>query len=171
MLTNSGPDDHVFINFVDHGAPGLVGFPTGLLTARSLNDTITKMFQRNMFKQVNSLFRNLSAKHYLMPHHYHYDCTNALALYTLTPIIMALHGYRWYSTWKPANPVQCSTTSCPIVLTVIITMATINNTRVTRTVTQSYQSVHTVCLHVWLQYVHILTHPDTYNTRSLGCVN
>ena len=24
----SGPNDHIFVNFVDHGAPGLLGFPT-----------------------------------------------------------------------------------------------------------------------------------------------
>ena len=24
----SGPNDHIFVNFVDHGAPGLLGFPS-----------------------------------------------------------------------------------------------------------------------------------------------
>lgn len=27
-VINSGPKDHVFVNFVDHGAPGLVAFPS-----------------------------------------------------------------------------------------------------------------------------------------------
>ena len=26
---SSGPNDHVFVNFVDHGAPGIVAFPDG----------------------------------------------------------------------------------------------------------------------------------------------
>ena len=28
LLTCSGPDDYVFVNFVDHGAPGIVAFPS-----------------------------------------------------------------------------------------------------------------------------------------------
>ena len=27
MLLYSGPDSYVFVNFVDHGAPGIFGFP------------------------------------------------------------------------------------------------------------------------------------------------
>ena len=27
--TFSGPNDHVFVNFVDHGAPGIIAFPEG----------------------------------------------------------------------------------------------------------------------------------------------
>ena len=29
FLISSGPNDHVFVNFVDHGAPGLIAFPDG----------------------------------------------------------------------------------------------------------------------------------------------
>lgn len=32
FLCCSGPDDYVFVNFVDHGAPGLVVFPNGQVT-------------------------------------------------------------------------------------------------------------------------------------------
>ena len=39
----SGPNDHVFINFVDHGAPGLLAFPDSELHARELQDAIVDM--------------------------------------------------------------------------------------------------------------------------------
>ena len=39
----SGPNDHVFINFVDHGAPGLWAFPDSELHARELQDAIVDM--------------------------------------------------------------------------------------------------------------------------------
>ncbi len=29
LLSCSGPNDYVFVNFVDHGAPGFVAFPSG----------------------------------------------------------------------------------------------------------------------------------------------
>ena len=27
LFSGSGPDDHVFVNYVDHGNVGIVGFP------------------------------------------------------------------------------------------------------------------------------------------------
>ena len=45
----SGPNDHVFINFVDHGAPGLLAFPSSELHARTLQDTLLDMNQKNKF--------------------------------------------------------------------------------------------------------------------------
>ena len=33
MIFNSGPNDRVFINFVDHGAPGLVAFPNDIVSS------------------------------------------------------------------------------------------------------------------------------------------
>ena len=39
----SGSNDHVFINFVDHGAPGLLAFPDSELHARELQDAIVDM--------------------------------------------------------------------------------------------------------------------------------
>jgi legumain len=48
----SGPNDHVFVNFVDHGATGIVAFPEGELTVKQLNDALNKMYKN---KQYNKL--------------------------------------------------------------------------------------------------------------------
>ncbi|CAF2713586.1 unnamed protein product [Rotaria sp. Silwood2] len=51
-VLESGPDDNVFIYFADHGAVGLVAFPTGVLYAKDFNDTIMKMHSQNKYKQM-----------------------------------------------------------------------------------------------------------------------
>ena len=45
----SGPNDHVFINFVDHGAPGLLAFPNSELHARELQDAIVDMYHSKRY--------------------------------------------------------------------------------------------------------------------------
>ncbi|UJR14720.1 hypothetical protein I4U23_001713 [Adineta vaga] len=51
-VLESGPDDNVFIYFTDHGAVGLVAFPHGVLHAKQLNETITKMYTQKKYKQM-----------------------------------------------------------------------------------------------------------------------
>jgi len=51
-VLESGPDDNVFIFYTDHGAVGLVAFPTGVLYAKDLNATIAKMHSQNKYKQM-----------------------------------------------------------------------------------------------------------------------
>ncbi|CAF0956317.1 unnamed protein product [Adineta steineri] len=51
-VLESGPDDNVFIFYTDHGAVGLVAFPTGVLYATDLNSTIMKMHSQNKYKQM-----------------------------------------------------------------------------------------------------------------------
>jgi len=51
-VVESGPDDNVFIFYTDHGAVGLVAFPTGVLYAKDLNETLTKMHTQNKYKQL-----------------------------------------------------------------------------------------------------------------------
>ncbi|CAF1352349.1 unnamed protein product [Adineta steineri] len=51
-VLESGPDDNVFIYFTDHGAVGLVAFPHGVLHAKQLNETITKMHTQKKYKQM-----------------------------------------------------------------------------------------------------------------------
>ncbi|GFY76422.1 legumain [Trichonephila inaurata madagascariensis] len=41
-VRKSGPSDHVFVYFADHGAPGLIAFPEDELSAMDLNRTINK---------------------------------------------------------------------------------------------------------------------------------
>lgn len=51
-VINSGPNDHIFVNFVDHGAPGILGFPTKMLKARDFMNTITEMHSDNKYGQM-----------------------------------------------------------------------------------------------------------------------
>lgn len=70
-VLKSGPNDHVFINFVDHGAQGLVAMPTGPYWYKDqLDQTLTAMQNAKMYKQLvfyleacesGSMFQGLSA--------------------------------------------------------------------------------------------------------------
>eukprot|EP00118_Oscarella_pearsei_P024721 m.306657 g.306657 ORF g.306657 m.306657 type:complete len:448 (+) comp41456_c0_seq1:930-2273(+) len=51
-VLKSGPKDHVFVNFVDHGAPGLVAFPHERMYADQLADAIKAMHDTKMFSQL-----------------------------------------------------------------------------------------------------------------------
>lgn len=48
-VLESGPNDHIFINFVDHGAPGLLAFPSSELHARTLQDTLLDMYHKRKY--------------------------------------------------------------------------------------------------------------------------
>jgi len=45
----SGPNDHVFVNFVDHGAPGLLAFPNEELHADQLQKAFDEMHAKRRF--------------------------------------------------------------------------------------------------------------------------
>jgi len=53
-VLQSTADDHVFINFVDHGGVGIIAFPIGMevLHANRLISTLKDMHARNMYKQL-----------------------------------------------------------------------------------------------------------------------
>jgi len=64
----SGPNDHVFVNFVDHGATGILAFPVGELTVKQLNDALNKMYNEKRYAKLvlyieaceaGSMFRNV----------------------------------------------------------------------------------------------------------------
>lgn len=48
----SGPNDHVFVNFVDHGAPGLVAFPDSELHAKPFIKALKSMHENEKYAQV-----------------------------------------------------------------------------------------------------------------------
>ncbi|GFT20581.1 legumain [Nephila pilipes] len=48
-VLKSGPNDHVFVYFADHGAPGIIAFPEDELSAQDLNRTINYMHENNMY--------------------------------------------------------------------------------------------------------------------------
>ena len=51
-VLKSGPNDTVFINFADHGAPGLIAFPSGRLHSKDLISALEDMHSKNMYKQL-----------------------------------------------------------------------------------------------------------------------
>jgi len=52
-VLKSGPDDHVFLNFIDHGGPGIVAFPNGPpLHKTQLAAALKAMKDRSMFKEL-----------------------------------------------------------------------------------------------------------------------
>jgi len=70
-VIKSGPNDHIFVNFADHGAPGLVAFPTGELYAKDLNQVINTMYKKKQFAKMvfyveacesGSMFKDLLPK-------------------------------------------------------------------------------------------------------------
>jgi legumain len=67
-VIESGPNDHVFVNFVDHGATGLLAFPMGELTVKELNDALKQLHEQNRYNKLvlyieacesGSMFRNV----------------------------------------------------------------------------------------------------------------
>jgi len=70
-VINSGPNDHIFVNFVDHGAPGILAFPMDELHAQDLMNTIKSMYSNKQYGQMvfyieacesGSMFENLLPK-------------------------------------------------------------------------------------------------------------
>jgi legumain len=51
-VLKSNSDSKVFVNFVDHGAPGLVGFPSSYLYADKLHDAIMTMHKKDMYNKL-----------------------------------------------------------------------------------------------------------------------
>jgi len=51
-VLNTTANDRVFINFADHGAPGLIAFPHGELHADDLNEALQYMHDHNMYKEL-----------------------------------------------------------------------------------------------------------------------
>lgn len=52
-LITSGPNDRVFVYYADHGAPGIMGMPTGpFLYADQLIDTLEQKAKRREFKEM-----------------------------------------------------------------------------------------------------------------------
>lgn len=48
----SNSNSKVFINFADHGAPGLIAFPVGQLYAKDFHEALLFMNQNNMYKEM-----------------------------------------------------------------------------------------------------------------------
>ncbi|XP_062974048.1 legumain [Elgaria multicarinata webbii] len=51
-VLNSGPKDHIFVYFTDHGAPGFLCFPKDELNVKDLNETIRYMYEHKKYKRL-----------------------------------------------------------------------------------------------------------------------
>uniref|UniRef100_T1K520 legumain n=1 Tax=Tetranychus urticae TaxID=32264 RepID=T1K520_TETUR len=51
-VLTSGPNDHVFIYFADHGAAGLVYFPSDTLSSHDLNEALVYMHDNKMYHKL-----------------------------------------------------------------------------------------------------------------------
>jgi len=51
-VINSGPNDHIFVNFADHGAPGILAFPSDELQVSDFIKTIHEMYQDKKYGQM-----------------------------------------------------------------------------------------------------------------------
>nr|KAI8769782.1 legumain [Biomphalaria glabrata] len=52
-VIESGPEDYIFVNFADHGAPGILGMPTEpYLKARQLNTALKNMYDKKKFAKL-----------------------------------------------------------------------------------------------------------------------
>jgi len=67
-VIKSGPNDHVFINFVDHGATGILAFPRGELTVQELSNALKQLNKDKKYGKLvlyieacesGSMFRNV----------------------------------------------------------------------------------------------------------------
>lgn len=51
-VINSGPNDHIFVNFVDHGAPNLIAFGQKFLHSKDLMKVLKEMHQEQKFAKL-----------------------------------------------------------------------------------------------------------------------
>ncbi|XP_042356042.1 legumain [Plectropomus leopardus] len=51
-VLKSGPEDHVFVYFTDHGAPGILAFPNDDLQVKDLQDAINYMHENKKYKRM-----------------------------------------------------------------------------------------------------------------------
>ncbi|KAM9842618.1 legumain isoform 1-T2 [Aulostomus maculatus] len=51
-VLKSGPNDHVFVYFTDHGAPGILAFPNDDLHVKDLQDAISSMHENKLYKKM-----------------------------------------------------------------------------------------------------------------------
>ncbi|XP_044495259.1 vacuolar-processing enzyme alpha-isozyme-like [Mangifera indica] len=51
-VVNSGPNDHIFIYYTDHGAPGILEMPSGVLYAKDLIDALQKKYEAKAYKKM-----------------------------------------------------------------------------------------------------------------------
>lgn len=51
-VVESGPDDNIFVFFTDHGAPGLIAFPSDELHAKDLQEALISMNQKKRYNKM-----------------------------------------------------------------------------------------------------------------------
>lgn len=51
-VVESGPDDNIFVYFTDHGAPGLIAFPSQELYAKDLHEALLNMSEKKRYNKM-----------------------------------------------------------------------------------------------------------------------
>lgn len=51
-VLKSTASDRVFVNFVDHGGPGIIAFPSGEMTSTQLKTALTTMHTKQMYSKL-----------------------------------------------------------------------------------------------------------------------
>jgi len=51
-VLKSGPNDNVFLNFVDHGATGILAFPSDVISVQQLETTLKTMHTQNQYAKL-----------------------------------------------------------------------------------------------------------------------
>ncbi|CAG2104199.1 unnamed protein product [Medioppia subpectinata] len=51
-VVNSGPDDHIYVYLIDHGAPDLIAFPHKYLYSKDLNGAFKEMHQAKKYAKL-----------------------------------------------------------------------------------------------------------------------
>ncbi|CAG2104198.1 unnamed protein product [Medioppia subpectinata] len=51
-VVNSGPNDHIYVYFIDHGAPDLIAFPHKYLYSKDLNGAFKEMHQAKKYAKL-----------------------------------------------------------------------------------------------------------------------
>lgn len=57
MFIYRGPNDKIFINFVDHGSNGLLAFPDDYLYADQLNAALNSMYENSTYSKVTFIIK------------------------------------------------------------------------------------------------------------------
>ena len=94
----SGPDDHIFVFYTDHGAPGLIGFPGGMAVS-TINTQILLWFSHVIY------FLLTNENIHVQEHNFSTVCREfKLRSNGLSAILVHVYSHLWYIHDKSEHP-------------------------------------------------------------------
>lgn len=94
----SGPDDHIFVFYTDHGAPGLIGFPGGMMVS-TINTQILSWFSHVIY------FLLTNENIHVQEHNFSTVCRGfKLHSNGLSAILVHVYSHLWYIHDKSEHP-------------------------------------------------------------------